>query len=191
MGLQQQGLQDKQHHQHRDMDGAHHHVRPVEGGQDPGDCLANRQISSHFCGQSDCDSKTFLARIFQCFGDSQHCIPLLIRASCRALYSSASYRVLHHRLHLLLCHLRFHHHHIPQFNILPEKGRQNELENDQQEINRFLQSQGYLFSQCQVHLLPQKQAQIHNLEAGVSKTDYKTLEKNAMNTFLVTMSHIL
>ena len=46
-------------------------------------------------------------------------------------------------------------------------------------------------SQYQVHLYPQKQAQIHNTEAAVSNTDYTTLEKNAKSTFLMTMSHIL
>ena len=46
----------------------------------------------------------------------------------------------------------------------------------------------------------QKQAQIHSREGEesetqqsrpVSRVDYKSLEKNAITTFLVTMSHIL
>ena len=49
-----------------------------------------------------------------------------------------------------------------------------------------------LYLQCQVHLPAlQKQAQIHNTEASVSRVDYKALEKNAITTFLITMSHIV
>lgn len=44
---------------------------------------------------------------------------------------------------------------------------------------------------CCILYLKKKQAQIHNTEASVSRIDYKALEKNAITTFLITMSHIL
>ena len=60
------------------MDGAHHHVCLVKGGQDPGDCPANREISADNRGQSDCDSETVLADLLECVDTGEQPLPLLI-----------------------------------------------------------------------------------------------------------------
>ena len=78
MGLQQQPLQAEQHHKHWDMDGAHHHVRLVEGGQDLGIHLTHRKVPSTFCGQIDCDSDSFMDFILRGVDYSEHLVPLLI-----------------------------------------------------------------------------------------------------------------
>ena len=78
MGLQQQPVQAEQYNKHWDMDGAHHHVCLVEGGQDLGDHLTNREISAAFCRQSDCDNYSFMDFIHQCVNISEQLLPLLI-----------------------------------------------------------------------------------------------------------------
>ena len=78
VGLQEWSVQAEQHHKHWDMDGAHHHVCLVEGGQDLGVCPTNREIPITFCDQSYCDSENFMAGFIQCVNISKQLLPLLI-----------------------------------------------------------------------------------------------------------------
>ena len=78
MGFQLQYLQAEQHYKHWNMDGAHYHVRLVEGGQDPGLHLTNREIPATFCRQLICDSDSFMAPVLPSVNCSEHLLPLLI-----------------------------------------------------------------------------------------------------------------
>ena len=56
------------------MDGAHNKVCLVEGGQDPGDGPANREISADIRGKSECASETLLVDILECVITSEQLV---------------------------------------------------------------------------------------------------------------------
>ena len=78
LGLQQQLLLCEQPHKHLDMDGAHDHVRPAEGGQGDGLHLALGEVSIALFDQSESDSATLLDTLLLCIRHSEHSVSLLL-----------------------------------------------------------------------------------------------------------------
>ena len=122
LGLQQWFLQTKQLGKYWDLDGAHGHVRPAEGGQGNGLHLANGEVPATLPIQSESDSDTLMDTLLLCLSLSEHSVSFLLWAGSSSLYSSPAQRVLHLCIFCLLCHLHHHHVWVYHSHCLPQEG---------------------------------------------------------------------
>ena len=99
-------------------------IRILKGRQSFCICSPHRQISSCICQQSNCDSSSFMAGIFDHIGHRQCGIPLLLWTSSCSMHSSSTKWFLFHLVFFHLFNFCVPHCWLLCNNTLSKKGKQ-------------------------------------------------------------------